>query len=272
MTSIGLHSRRVFIWLALFSTCTVALADDTASGCSSPQTVLQRYIDAVGGKAAAEMQSLILTAKESNQGFGTEHYVYKFKWKAPNKVVAGDTPYLMGILPVSYPNGNFIFDGEGWSNNDGRKSRNEEREPQWQRELKHKYPYNEDPFFLELRVVADPLLMTRANELYSSLEADTESSGHPGTCVLRANGIDGLGQKRRDFLYFDATTGLLKTWQLGIQQKTYTFTFDDYRKVDAVIFPFYVHFDFYDATFRYTKVLHDKPVDDSAFVEKPEKP
>jgi hypothetical protein len=84
--------------------------------------------------------------------------------------------------------------------------------------------------------------------------------------------VDGLGNKRQDLLYFDAATGLLKTWQLGIQKRIYAFKFADYRTVGAVKFPFYVYFDFYDATFRYTSVVHNKPMDDSAFAEKPASP
>ena len=275
MTSAGLNKLRVLIFLAVVPGCVGAQANQAASDCSSSEVVLQRYVDAVGGKAVFDVQSRVMTAAESNSfGFGSviEHYTYKLKWKAPNKITAGSTPYLFNTIPVSYPNGTFIFDGEGWSNFDRRKSRNEEGEPERVRELRHKYPYNEDPFFMELRVVADPLMMTRANDLYASLELDTESNGQQGLCVLRGNGIGKFGFKRHDLLFFDAKTGFLKTWQVGIQHKWYTFEFNDYRKVDSVMFPFYVYFDFYDATFRYTSVVQNKPLDDSAFVEKPASP
>jgi len=273
MTSAGLSKLGVLIFLAVFSACAGAQANQIASDCSSSEMVLQRYIDAVGGKAVFDVQSRMMTAAESNSFRGaTEHYTYKLKWKAPNKITAGSTPYLFNTIPVSYPNGTFIFDGEGWSNFDRRKSRNEESEPQSVRELRHKYPYNEDPFFMELRVVADPLMMTRANELYTSLELDTESNAQQGLCVLRGNGIGKFGFARHDLLFFDAKTGFLKTWQVGIQHKWYAFKFDDYRKVDAVMFPYYVYFDFYDATFRYTSVVQNKGVDDAAFVEKPASP
>jgi hypothetical protein len=273
MSSAGLKTPHVLMLLLLLSTCAAALADGTSYGCTSPEAVLKRYIDAVGGKAVFDVQSRMMTAKESNSfGSTTEHYTYKLKWKAPNKVTADSVPYLFNSIPVFYPNGVFIFDGVGWSNFDGRRSRNDEPEPQWQQELRHKYPYNESPYFLELRVVADPLMITRTNELYSSFEVDTESGDHPGLCVLRANGIDGKARKRQDLLYFDASTGFLKSWRVGIEGKPFTFKFGDYRKVGAVMFPFLVYFDFYDATFRYTNVVQNKGVDDSAFVEKPASP
>jgi hypothetical protein len=237
---------------------------------------MQRYVDAVGGKAVYDIQTRTITARESNLGFGTEHYIYKFKWKAPNKVAAGSTPYLFGILPVSYPNGTFIFDGEGWSNFDRRRSRNDESVPQRQRELTAKYLYNESPYFLELRVVADPLIIARGNELYSSFEADTNSTEAPGLCILRANQVRLWRNQRQDILYFDAVSGLLKTWKIHTgfpPQNTFVqFQFDDYRQVGAIKFPFYVYFDVNDTTFRYTSVVQDEPLADSEFLEKPERP
>jgi hypothetical protein len=120
----------ICLGLALISTCAEAQENDRPSVCSSPEVVLQRYVDAVGGKAVSGIQTRTITAKESNLGFGTEHYIYKVKWKAPNKVAVGSTPYFFGILPVSYPNGTFIFDGKGWSDFDRRRSRNDESLPQ----------------------------------------------------------------------------------------------------------------------------------------------
>ena len=278
MTSLRWHNSYVSISLALISTCAVAQVSDKASVCASPEAVLQRYVDAVGGKAVDEIQSRTITAHESNKGFGTEpeHYVYKIKWKAPNKVAAGSTPYLFNILPVSYPNGTFIFDGKGWSNFDRRRSRNDERDPQWQRDLRAKYLYNEDPYFLELRVFADPLIVTRANELYSSFVADTNSTDAPGFCVLRANQIRAPRYERQDVLYFDAVNGFLRTWKVHTgfppHNTLVQFQFNDYRQVDAIRFPFYVYLDLNDTTFRYTSVIQNQPLADSEFLEKPEGP
>jgi hypothetical protein len=276
MTSLRLHNLHVSIWLALMATCAAAQVNDKASACPSPEVVLQRYVDAVGGKAVNEIQSRSVTAHESNQGFGTEHYVYKVKWKAPNKVAAGSTPYLFNMLPVSYPNGTFIFDGKSWSDFDRRRSRNDERDSQRERELKARYLYNEAPNFLELRVIADPLIVTRATELYSSFEADTNSDEAPGFCILRANQVRLPRYKRQDILYFDAVSGLLRTWEIHTgfppQNTLAEFQFNDYRQVGAIKFPFYVHFDLNDTTFRYTSVVQNQPLADSEFQEKPERP
>jgi hypothetical protein len=278
MTSLWLYILQVSISLALISTLAVAQASEKATSCPSPEAVLRRYVDAVGGKAVNDIQNRTVTAHESNRGFGAEpeHYVYKLKWKAPNKVAAGSTPYLFNILPVSYPNGTFIFDGKSWSDFDGRRSRNDERDPQWQRELRAKYLYNEGPYFLELRVVADPLIVTRANELYSSFEVDTNSAEAPGLCILRANQIRLPQNERQDILYFDAVSGLLRTWKIRTgfppNNVLVQFQFKDYRQLGAIKFPFYVHFDFNDTTFRYTSVVQNHPLADSEFLEKPQRP
>ena len=281
MIAIRLSNLQIWTWLVLIAACAAAQADDRQSVCASPEAVLQRYVDAVGGRAVFDIQSRTITAKETNLGFGTEHYIYKFKWKAPNKVTAGSTPYWMGIFPVSYPNGTFKFDGEGWSDFLGRKPRNDESNPQQngggslqrQRELTARYPYNESPQFLEFRVLADPLMIARDNELYSRLEADADPAGTPGLCILRADQVRLRRNQRQDLLSFDAVSGLLKTWQVHTgfppDNNSVEFQFDDYRQVGAIKFPFHVHVDMNDATFRYTGVVQNKRLTDSEFMAKP---
>ena len=275
MISLQLHKLPSLIFLSLFSAACLAQVPNPPSACPSPQAVLQRYTDAVGGPAVNAIQTRVMTAKETNSGFGTEHYIYKFKWKAPNKVIAGSTPYLFGTIPVSYPNGTFIFDGEGWSDFDRRKSRNEERDPLWQRKLRHQYLYNEDPQFLEFRVLTDPLVLAHADGLYSSYDLDTDPTNPPQLCVLRANGIDQWRRSREDTLFFDAKTGLLKTWKLQSgtpRHKSFVqFQFGDYRRLDSIQFPFKISFDLYDAVFQFTSVVQNKPLPDSDFEEKPER-
>ncbi len=179
-------------------------------------------------------------------------------------------------LPVHYPNGAFIYDErDSWSDFMGHKSRNNERDPQWQRDLR-KYPYNEDPQFLEFRVIADPLMLTRASQLYSSFEVSTELSRPGDVCVLLANGVDTWRNPRQDILSFNAVSGLLKTWRIQAGtplHKSYVqFQFRDYRALGAIKFPFEIYFDLYDATFRYTSVEQNKPLADSDFREKPARP
>jgi hypothetical protein len=273
--------RSIVLWLALVSSGAIAQVNGASADCSSPKVILQRYVDAVGGNVAIhQIQTRTIEARESEpytfkpQDLAT--YRYTFKWKAPNRVAVKWKHIVpMFKVPVPFASATFIFDGEAWSNFDGRASRNEETTPLWRRKLKHDYPFNEDPQNMMYRIAADPLMIARANELYSDLEADQDPTSYPGLCILRANGPDAWGQKRRDNLYFDAISGILRTWEIQAgspAHKVYFhFRFDDYRQVGAVKFPFYVYFDFYKATFRYTKVVHNQSLSDSDFVPKPVK-
>jgi len=268
----------IALCLILASGCAKAQVNNAVSACSSPEVVLQRYVDAVGGNAAIrEIQTRTMEARETESySFASSlaNYTYKFKWKAANRVVVKWThvesmPLLK--IPVPFASATFIFDGEAWSNSDGRASRNERNTPLWLRKLRSDFPYNDYPHFMMYRIAADPLMIVRANELYSNFEADQDPTSYPGFCILHAIGTNELRQKRRDNLYFDAVSGLLKTWEIqaGMQKNQVHFQFDDYRQVGAVMFPFYVYFDYYNSTFRYTKVVHNQPVSDSDFVSKP---
>jgi len=142
--------------------------------------------------------------------------------------------------------------------------------------LTAKYPYNESTYLLELRVVGDPLMVTRANDLYAGFEADPGSSESSGLCILRANQYRLLRNKRQDTLYFDAVSGLLKTWEINAgfppNNNLVVFQFDDYRPVGPIKFPFYVHLDFNDTTFRYTKVHQNESLADAEFAAKAARP
>ena len=282
------HTWQAAVGLVLLCVHAAAQANHQASPCASPEAVLERYVNAVGGKAALDLQSLNLTAKESECcGFGNEmqYYIYKFKWKAPNRVTASDVPYLMNALPVWYPNGIWRFDGESWSDFLGRKTQNDVNQSQpagdgaaqqqreaRQRALTAKYLYNEEPQFLVFRVAADPLLLIRAHELYSSFEVDPDSDPLKGLCILRARQVRLPRNQRLDVLSFNAVSGLLNTWiiQAGFppQNTPVQFQFQDYRRVGAIRFPFYICVDFHDMTFRYTSVAVNKPLSDSEFVGK----
>jgi hypothetical protein len=286
------HTLQAAIWLALLSIHASAQGSNPSSPCASPEAVLERYVNAVGGKAALDLQSLNLTAKESECcGFGneTEYYTYKFKWKAPNRVTASDVPYLVNILPVWYPNGTWRFDGESWSDFLGRRPQNDGSQPQAsdddsarqqrearQRALTAKYLYNEEPQFLVFRVAADPLVLIRANELYSSFEVDPDSDPPKGLCILRASQVRLPRNQRQDILSFNAVSGLLNTWiiQSGFPPQNFPvqFQFQDYRPVGAIKLPFFVNVDFHDMTFRYTSEVENKLLPDSEFEGKPGNP
>ncbi len=116
-------------------------------------------------------------------------------------------------------------------------------------------------------------MLTRASQLYSGFDVSTELSRPGDLCVLLANGVDAWRNPRQDVLSFDAVSGLLKTWKIQAGtplHKSYVqFQFRDYRALGAIKFPFEIYFDLYDATFRYTSVVQNKPLADSEFREKP---
>jgi hypothetical protein len=285
------HFGQAVIALVLVSIFAAAQGSAPPSVCASPEAVLARYVDAVGGKAALDVQTLAISAKESECcGFGgeTEYYTYKFKWKAPNKVTASGVPYLINVLPVWYPNGIWKFDGESWSDFLGRRrwnggnssQQNVDGSLQQQRELKQRkltarYLYNDEAQFLAFRVAADPLVLIRANELYSDFEVDSDSAAIPGVCVLRANQVRLRRNQRQDILSFDAVSGLLNSWiiQSGFPPQNFPiqFQYQDYRPVGAIKLPFHVYIDFHNMTFRYTSVVQNKPLPDSVFAAKPRK-
>jgi hypothetical protein len=275
------HRCTAIVWLVLVFNCAVAQVSNAGADCSSPEAVLQRYIDAVGGEAAAQHIETRLTEAEEYQPAtykptSMEHFKYRFKWKAPNKVVFRHTDYWFGFPARTFLGMvTFKFDGQNWSDFQGRATRNEENTPLWRRKLKADYPMFDYPQGMMARVVADPLMLARSKEFYSSFEVSNDVKASPGDCVLRAS----LARSRlRDTLTFDAQSGLLKTWEIEdpIQQPSkphyYHFQFGDYRQVGDVKFPFYIYFDFYQATFRFTKVVHNPRLADSDFALKAVKP
>jgi hypothetical protein len=62
----GLPTMRVLIGLVLISPCVAAQVHDKSPDCASPEIVLQRYVDAIGGDAVHHIQSRTMTSRESN--------------------------------------------------------------------------------------------------------------------------------------------------------------------------------------------------------------
>jgi hypothetical protein len=165
-------------------------------------------------------------------------------------------------VPVNFGTANFIFDGEFWSDFQGRENRAmQENEPAWRRRLTFSYP-----MFAMFKVVADPLMVANPGKLYSRFELSEEGGGDPAKCIIRATGTDG----RIDLLYFDPLSGLLVRWDLQIYQPWRSFymrfSFGDYREESGIKFPHYLYVDLYRATFRYTKVLQNPHLKESGFV------
>ncbi len=257
------------IGVALFCICAAAQTSNLPIECSSPRAILDRYVVALGGEIALrQVQTIIVKARESEphtfNPASTRHSWYTLKWKAPDKVRARPR-YLLSLA-------DWRFDGKAWSIDTGQQSHNNDNQPPWRVKLKSEYPYNDDPPFMMYRITANPIMLATAKDLYASLELGSTDLQSPGTCVLFANGTNEYGARRRDILQFDAQSGLLKLWEIQIgspRQVSYVrFTFSDYRPVAPIKIPFRIYFDFYQATFRLTKVTLNAPIADEEFVPK----
>ena len=266
MEARSVTSLSLLLCLLLFRSEALAEDNSAASGCKTPEIVFQRYVGALGGQAALnQVQTLVVEARETEPHTfspqDTAHYRYQFKWKSPNRVIVREHQFPFGWT-------SFIYSGTAWSNFDGRLSHNDDNTPAWRKDLKSS-PYNDNPQFLMYRVVADPMLLATTKDLYRSFET---LPGTPELCVLQAFGKSEWGRERRDTLFFDARSGLLKTWaiQMGLPgSETYThFQFDDYRQSGPVKIPFSIYFDFYKATFHFTKVIPNVTLSDGEFMPK----
>jgi hypothetical protein len=241
--------------------------NSSAPECATPEIVFERYVTALGGQAALnQVQTLVIEANETEpHTFNPQkiaHYRYQFKWKSPNRVVVKQQQFPWGWTT-------FIYSGTAWSNFDGRVSHNEDNTPAWRKDLRSS-PYNDYPQFLMYRVVADPILLATTTDLYHSFES---LPGTPGMCVLQASGKSEWGRARRDVLSFEAKSGLLRTWTIQMGQpgsETHTqFQFSDYRQSGPLRIPFSIYFDFYKATFHFTKVIANVSLSDAEFTPKP---
>lgn len=178
----------LFICTILLPACAAAQSGESADPCSSSEVILQRYVDALGGKQVINnLHSRKAEADESEpysfKPQDAAHYKYQFEWKAPNKVVAKfvHEERLLHIAPIPFARGTFIFDGSSWSDNRGRALPPQQQQHDWRRRLVFDYPYN-----AMKRVVADPLMISRPWELYSNIKLANDFANDPGTCVVCA--------------------------------------------------------------------------------------
>jgi hypothetical protein len=239
----------------------------SAPECATPEIVFARYVAALGGQAALnQLRTLVIDANETEpHTFNSRdiaHHRYQFKWNSPNRVVVREHQFPSGWTT-------FIYSGTAWSNFDGSVSHNEDNTPAWRNELRSS-PYNDYPQFLMYRVVAEPILLATTKDLYYSFES---LPGTAGMCVLQASGKSEWGRARRDVLSFEAKSGLLRIWAIQMGQpgsETHTeFQFSDYRQSGPVRIPSSIYFDFYKATFHFTKVIANTSLSDAEFVPQP---
>lgn len=245
--------------LLLASAGAAAQAATGASDCGTPQAVLDRYVEAVGGEAAVnQLKSLAIEAHaEEPHTFNpqsTAHYKYWFKWLAPNRV-AVRWHYLLSP-------GTALFDGAHWSNFDGRLSHNYDALSPLQLKRRARYPYLEDPQWMMYRIAANPIQLAADKGLYGGFES---LPGTSATCVLQAEWTT----IRRDKLTFNAETGLLEAWKIQVgppeQDAYFEFRFDDYRPAGPVKIPWSIYFDSSQTTITVTRVVYNPSLTEAQF-------
>jgi hypothetical protein len=184
--AIRLRACNALLWFTISSSYAAAQADSPAAVCPSPEAVLQRYVDAIGGETAiAQIETRVAETKATIISPGpvplgplpsspTTHLT--FRWKSPNKVT------VTGHSSVDLFTGGkttWRFDGKLWYSPSGRNSRENASHGEMEYEVNMMY-----------RLAADPLIITRARTFYSSFEAADRSPAHPEFCVLRAHRLD----------------------------------------------------------------------------------
>jgi photosynthetic reaction center cytochrome c subunit len=214
----------------------------------SADQVLDRYVDAVGGRAAIEKISTRIS-KGTFQGPGVRATVERIQ-KTPARL----------LIIVQFPKGTSSFGvngSRGWEKGPGSAPAREAP------------PDDENvaPFQWDADLHRD----LKLRELYTKVSVTTqETIGSVSAWVVEAESRRGQTEK----LYFDSQTGLLLR-RLQIRGSPLgplplQMDFGDYREVDGVKVPFFSRWARPDVTltFQYDEVRHNLPVEDARF-EKP---
>ena len=191
--------------LALILVCSCAIACAQPPGVKSVESVLAAYVKAVGGQAAVDGITTREVRGSVRRGPKATYY-----WQKPNKVLL-----LSGKSKIGYDG------GSGWEYSKKKK-------------LKH-LPLGAQ---LALEMNANPLRFVYLKALYPGGVSAAPAESLDGTPMDVLAAPNKLGATK---LYFDAQTHLLcKVVEAGEASAYFknTTEFLDYKKVDAVLFPF----------------------------------
>jgi hypothetical protein len=217
------------------------------------EQVLNKYTEAVGGKAAAaKLQTRVLKGTmEQTQGRnpGVEITI-----KEPDKYLSVITTKQQGIIYQG------VNGTAGWIKND-----------RMRRELSASE-------VAQLNRAAALYAVIKVKEPYTGMTVTgKEKVGEREAYVVERRLSDG---SRTEKFYFDTETGLLlrqivltNTLLFPIPEQT---DFEDYREVDGVKLPFTIRTSsidtFFSATRKFTEIKHNVPVDDKLFNPPPAPP
>jgi len=232
--------------IVLMAGLTAAMAQTTPQAAlPSADQILDKYVQALGGKAALEK----LTSEVAKGTFEMEQMpgpaTEEIYAKAPNK------QYMVTDSP-SFGQFKRGFNGAaGWEDN----------------------PQNglrdiTGPELAAMKRDADFYLAIKLKEFYPKMTVKGKESvnGHDAYAV-EATPPDGAA----DTMSFDADSGLLVRTQREMEgpngKVTVDTTFSDYREVDGVKLPFFLHISMGDFAFviKLSEVKHNVPIDDAKF-------
>jgi predicted O-methyltransferase YrrM len=196
--------------------------------------IVERYIQAVGGRAAMEeLTTRICTGRFVDDLSWTDPPVQTYPLKAYAKIPDRWVTILEGSKGTEQ-NG---FDGTvGWKQNPDRIERDNRMSQSW------------------LGYLLNPQGVLHIQDYFPGMTLEAEDKLRGRTVYV----VKTLGTQDR--LYFDAETGLLN--QIGS-----TWELQDYRKVDGVKFPFRIATSRKggESYFAFDKIEHNVPVDDRVF-------
>jgi len=232
--------------LVLLAGLTAAVAQTTPQAAlPSVDQVLDKYVKAIGGKAAFEKLTSRVSKGTLEMAQLPGPAAEEIYAKAPNK------QYMVTDLS-SFGQARRGFNGAvGWEDN-----------PQnGMRDIT-------GPELAEMKRDADFYRAIKLRELYPKMTVKGKESvnGHDAY-VVEATPPEGAAET----LYFDADSGLLvrSVRETGGPNgnATLDITFDDYREVDGIKLPFVMHFSLGDFTFviKLSEVKHNVPIDDAKF-------
>jgi len=246
--------RDILKWRVLIPACLIPLVAglipalaQTAAPSSPPSAdqIIEKYVQALGGKAAAEK----LTSRVAKGTFVMDQIpgeaseeIYE---KAPNKQLAITDAPSFGVVRRGF-NGTAGWQDmpqTGLQDVTGQQLAAMKRYSDFYRETKLKEIY--------------PKMTVKGKEAVNGKDA----------YVVEATPDDGPAE----IMYFDPDTGLLVRLQTegeGPNGKVnIDSTFDDYREVDGVKLPFLIHQSFgeFSFTIKLTEVKHNVPIEDAKF-------
>lgn len=211
----------------------------TTAATPTVDEILDKYVRAIGGKAAIEkLMTRMMKGSLITPGGSAPIEVYE---KVPNK-------FLVIInSPASGISRNGFNGAVAWSQNSQRGLRemsgpeveNFKREYDLHREIKLKEFY--------------PAMMVKGREKIGDREA----------YVVEATTADGLSET----IYFEVVTGLLVRRDVTVQGTTLQACLEDYKEVDAIKLPFMIRRSRPDFSFthKFDEVTHNIAIDDAKF-------